>query len=222
MSAKLVEDRTASHGVADDMESALYVVLWTALMFSPSLMSEDERTIFISSTFNSLSLGNFGAQGKRNFLTSQKELIGGQLFPGRQALNALVQDLTNLFKYHYYVPDKVECEAYKTISTSTTPGSQELARLLSPHRVEQTKKDLENHNAIITIFNHHLASTLWQHNDGAVEQSLRRLEVPHNASSGRVIFTKSTHTLEIIEEEKNRKKRKLNVPVASTAAPAGS
>ncbi|KAF9222731.1 hypothetical protein BS17DRAFT_657766, partial [Gyrodon lividus] len=35
MSTKLVEDRTASHGIADNMESALYVVLWTALMFSP-------------------------------------------------------------------------------------------------------------------------------------------------------------------------------------------
>lgn len=217
MSAHLVEDKNAPHGVEDDMESSFYVVLWTALMFSPSTLADDERTIFISGTFNSPAVNRFGGQGKRGFLNSQKELRDrADLFVGRKPLDLLIRELANLFKYRYYLLTQEEIDLYEKMRAD--PASQQYAKATNAHKVKESKAKLQNHEAIIAIFARHLASSLWPKNDASQEQPLGQMEEPGDVGPGVIIFTKSTHTLEPVEE-RNSKRRKTH-QVRSLAAQA--
>ena len=65
MSARLVENTSAKHTFRDDLESSFWVLLWTALMYSESSFTTDERSKFIRQTFES------EGQHKRSVLVSQ-------------------------------------------------------------------------------------------------------------------------------------------------------
>ncbi|KAG0697705.1 hypothetical protein DFH29DRAFT_789447, partial [Suillus ampliporus] len=66
MSAHLVKNIKAIHAVKDDLESSLYVVLWTALMYKESHMDIIERTQFIMQVFNTDPLMGSGGSVKSN------------------------------------------------------------------------------------------------------------------------------------------------------------
>ncbi|KAG2102328.1 hypothetical protein BD769DRAFT_1305845, partial [Suillus cothurnatus] len=52
MSAHLVKNSCAIHGVEDDLESSLYVILWTALMYRESYLTVVDWMQFIMQIFN--------------------------------------------------------------------------------------------------------------------------------------------------------------------------
>ena len=65
MSANLVEDGNAIHMYQDDLESSLWLLLWTTIMYTQSSLSIEQRSNFIQETFE------LGGQQKQSVLLSQ-------------------------------------------------------------------------------------------------------------------------------------------------------
>ncbi|KAF8443808.1 hypothetical protein L210DRAFT_3735437 [Boletus edulis BED1] len=68
MSGALVYFTDAQHTVEDDLESILYVLLWVAVMYSPSTLTPEKRTVFINHTFDPRPIGGCGGVSKITFL----------------------------------------------------------------------------------------------------------------------------------------------------------
>ncbi|KAG1762982.1 hypothetical protein EDD22DRAFT_846735 [Suillus occidentalis] len=75
MSAHLVKNIKAIHAVEDDLESSLYVVLWTALMYKESHMDIVDRTQFIMQVFDADPLVGSGGSAKANWLVARTPVL---------------------------------------------------------------------------------------------------------------------------------------------------
>ncbi|KAG6379806.1 hypothetical protein JVT61DRAFT_10351 [Boletus reticuloceps] len=58
----------AQHTIQDDLESILYVLLWVAIMYLPSTLMPEKRTIFINHTFDLWPIGGCRGDTKIIFL----------------------------------------------------------------------------------------------------------------------------------------------------------
>jgi hypothetical protein len=98
MSAHLVKNIHAIHGVEDDLESSLYVVLWTALMFKESYMSSVDRTQFIMQVFDADPLVGSGGSAKSNWLVARTDFLR-DLFVNCKPLDDVVLELAQFFAH---------------------------------------------------------------------------------------------------------------------------
>ncbi|KAF8121660.1 hypothetical protein EV363DRAFT_1184625, partial [Boletus edulis] len=202
MSARLVEDTTAHHTYKDDLESALWVLLWTALMFIKSTFDTVTLSSFIRRTFES----GPGGEEKRSFLTSQTKLTS-DLFPGHPALYKLIKDLADLFKGIYHVPTAGEKDAYDVLK-SALAGSSQLPSVLehTPYHLHVTSKaKLADHEYILELFQRHLVEDGWPNRDRTEAQPLSGLDAC-GQETGHVLLT-SKHILSRLDEEDRVRKR---------------
>lgn len=105
MSAQLLKKRNHFHDIEDDRESALYVMLWTALRYtkhSQLVESEDDIPVkHLLAAFDEArpdgSGGVTGGSLKSSFLTGNSELR----FDNRPQLDTLVTTLCRAFAFRY-------------------------------------------------------------------------------------------------------------------------
>lgn len=195
MSARLVEDRNAHHTYKDDLESAFWVLLWTAVMFSESSFSVDTRSEFIKDTFEA------GGKGKRALLVFG-DTINYKLFPNRSLLVEILKDLQGLFAYDYYTPTEDDWKLLQSF-VDVSGREKQLVEALSVSRHLKSCQRLENHDYVIACFARHLNSEPWPQDDAAVAQLLKNMNCWGDESSGHVMVLKSKHVLvRVAEEEK--------------------
>ncbi|KAH0827760.1 hypothetical protein J3R83DRAFT_3367 [Lanmaoa asiatica] len=197
MSVCLVEDRAAEQGVADNMESAFWMLLWAAPMYSQSSTSDKRHNNFIKNTFKI----NKGSEGKRSVFSAQT-IFDPPLFPDREALNKLLKELVDLFKYYY---DKV-----KDTDETILAAADHALRFLTTHpafRHAEAHACLKTHDYIIKVFNNHLEMD-WSTDDTAQEQVFQT-----------VVTMKLKHMLEepIDEQESQQHKRPKVVFLKATS-----
>jgi hypothetical protein len=70
MSAALISELMGQHGVRDDLESSIYVLLWVASMYSETSNLE-QVALFVKTVLNQLPLGGVGPLSKRDFLIAR-------------------------------------------------------------------------------------------------------------------------------------------------------
>jgi hypothetical protein len=204
MSAHLVKNILAVHGVEDDLESSLYVVLWTALMYRESYMTIVDRTQFIVQIFDADPLVGSGGSAKSNWLVARTD-FPQDIFVNCKQLDILVLELAQFFSHRYSVLPleaheklvksqlslKEILEEVGPVRTAAQQKIIDVAKSLlleSPaYQKEMGMRVLHSHKAVIDIYNKHLGSSNWPDNDAAVWQKTHPLEKP----SGRRLYTKS-------------------------------
>ncbi|KAI6016102.1 hypothetical protein BKA83DRAFT_4129132 [Pisolithus microcarpus] len=205
MSACLVEDVSAFHTFWDDLESAFWVLLWTALMFSKSSLSVDTCSKFIWGTFKLAP----GGEGKQSVLVSQNKLKPN-LFANCPSLCQLLTDLADLFSFHYYTPKEHEWE-FLVLPENPMTREITLMQALPIFFHNQSLRRLENHDYAIEHFAFYMKSETWPEDDAAVAQELIGINSWGEEGLDKVVVLKSKHILECIleeeEEERNYKKR---------------
>ncbi|KAG1797469.1 uncharacterized protein HD556DRAFT_1441030 [Suillus plorans] len=204
MSAHLVKNSFAVHAVKDDLESSLYVVLWTALKYRESYMSVIDRTQFILQIFDADPLVGTGGSAKSDWL------VAGTYFPrdifvGCKLLNNLVVKLAQFFSHRYssVSPEAQESlvrlqlslqevlDEARSVCTAAQQKMIDVAQCCllesSAYQKEIGMQILHSHEVIINIYDKHLGSSGWPDKDAAVLQKMH----PTNKQSGRRLYTKS-------------------------------
>ena len=226
MSAHLVKNIHAIHGVEDDLESSLYVVLWTALMFKESYMSSVDRTQFIMQVFDADPLVGSGGSAKSNWLVARTDFLR-DLFVDCKPLDDVVLELTQFFAHRYSV---VPPEAQETlvqlqlslaeIMDGVGPAPTAVQRKIMnaaqnillesvAYQKEMGMKKLQSHEAVIDIYNKHLESPGWPDQDAAVLRKLHPIDKPNR----RRMYTKSLCASQVVTGQLTpaSKKRRLDL-----------
>ncbi|KAG1719269.1 uncharacterized protein EDB91DRAFT_1089441 [Suillus paluster] len=110
MSAHLVENKHTSHGIEDDLESSLYIVLWVALLCSKTHLTIPARSLLMKQVFKVDELEGVGSTTKLTFLNSRTQ-FGVNVFVDRKLLNRLILALAELFMLWYTVVTQEEQNA---------------------------------------------------------------------------------------------------------------
>ena len=109
MSARLISNLEGEHDLQDDLESSIYVLLWTALMFS-ECSGSDYVESFMAHVIDPQPYGRNGGFGKVDFLQTRSYLRQIK-FLQRPLLDTLITELAVLFSARYEEePDKQEKE----------------------------------------------------------------------------------------------------------------
>ena len=171
MSVNLIKNHSANHTFRDDLESSFWVLLWTALMFSDTPLTSQERSNAIWETFEST------PGSKLNVITEQTLLLNNpELFPNRPALSHLLKDLAALFGASYYRPKKANeldlLPFLEELSGEDLVKLQELKEALPIYQLTQAKQKLCDHKYTISLFDHYLQETDWPMADAAKPQRL--------------------------------------------------
>jgi hypothetical protein len=165
MSANLVENKHAKHGVEDDLKSSFYVIFWVALMYTQSYLTTPARALLTKEVFEAEEIDGTGSSTKSAFLISRRQLAG-DVFVGRKALDRLIFALAELFARRYVVITDQDQEVYdKTYpclaSTEGTPTHAVILMNLNANPVFKKKavmQILRSHAKIIAIYNEYLAT----------------------------------------------------------------
>ncbi|KAG2107656.1 uncharacterized protein F5147DRAFT_774104 [Suillus discolor] len=204
MSAHLVKNSFAIHAVEDDLESGLYVVLWTALKYRESYMSIIDRTQFILQIFDADPLVGTGGSAKSDWLVA-RTYFPRDIFIGCKPLDNLVVELAQFFSHQYSL---VSPEAQESLVRLWLSLQEVLDEAGSVHMAAQQKmidvaqccllessayqkeigmQILHSHKAVINIYDKYLGSSGWPDKDAAVLQKVH----PTNKQSGCRLYTKS-------------------------------
>lgn len=117
MSAKLISEPSALHGVLDDLESSLYVLLWVVLMYS-EVSDRDQVPTFLAGVLDPRPVNDKGGFGKEDFLNGQS-FLKNVSFPGRPSLLDLIKELATLFHYRYKdQPGESERKEWQNLTTA--------------------------------------------------------------------------------------------------------
>lgn len=101
MSARLVSNLEGLHELQDDLESSIYILLWTALMFSEcSEPGVDYIGPFMAHVIDLQPHGENGGLGKKDFLLTRSYLHHLK-FRHRPELDKLINELAQLFSVRY-------------------------------------------------------------------------------------------------------------------------
>ncbi|KAG1726334.1 hypothetical protein EDD22DRAFT_961450 [Suillus occidentalis] len=200
MSAYLVAHSDAIHRVEDDLESSLYVLLWTALKHSITHMNIEDRTKLLTQVFD-------GGSSKEGWLMTRTHLPP-DVFLGRKSLDNLVIELCTFFSHRYTkIPDeeKVSLASLRSVLQKHKDGPlymavQDYVEKSLAYKNEMAIKLLSSHDSVISIYDKYLQEPGWPE-DPAVEQ-----EVLQNKPGVRMI-TKSivTSRAEITPTGKRRR-----------------
>jgi len=206
MSANLVEDPQATHTFQDDLESSFWLLLWMALMYTPSSESIGPLSLFVQQTFES------EGQQKRSVLLSQTIINRNAylpnnpeppLFPNRRSLYLLLGDLADLFCTRYWIPELADWQALETVET-TENVVHGLKEKLSAYRYQQCQQRLQDHRYTIKCFSCHLEGSDWPEDDKAVPQELTQKDSWEMDGPKKVTLLQSKHVLELLDAEEQR------------------
>jgi hypothetical protein len=170
MSGYLVSHLHAIHRVKDDLESSLYVLLWTGLKYSDTYMNTIDRTLLLMQVFD-------GGSSKESWLATRINLPE-DVFVGRKSLDDLIIDLCKFFSHHYTnITDKerralANLRATLAIHTVDGPVSTAIQEFIFEslaYKQEMGMKIIGSHDALIDLYNKHLQVPGWPE-DPAVEQ----------------------------------------------------
>ncbi|KAG1878998.1 hypothetical protein F4604DRAFT_1923685 [Suillus subluteus] len=205
MSAYLTAQIHAVHTVADDLESSLYVLLWTALKFTVTTLDIVDRTLLMTQVFD-------GGSSKEGWLFSRTNLPRNA-FVGRKSLDDLVDELCVFFSHRN---SKVTAKAIATLEALQLELEAESAvkgRLYMAvqafrdetvaYKKEMGMKLVHSHDAVIKLYDKYLQAPGWPE-DPAVEQAV----LPIKPAAGRMI-TKSILSARV-DVTPTGKKRKLD------------
>jgi hypothetical protein len=173
MSARLINppDHGVEHNFRDDLESSLYVLLWTTLMYSEvSHWHKNWVSSFLASVLDPQSYDGDGSCGKQDFLKGQT-FLSQVNFPNRPALHELVYNLADLFQFRYELaPTESQKEGHNELQALVGESS----RLYQAHYCTEYYRSmdkLKNHAATIELFETALSDrSKWPANDCSVKQ----------------------------------------------------
>ena len=137
MSAALVRNPNAPQTFVDDLESFLYVILWLALVYSPSSMSTPDLTSFINVVLDPKQYKGRGGNSKANFLIGRKDLEDLS-FLERPLLPPLLDELAVLFAVRY--ERKPSAQEEDTLAELEQIGSQMVSQLPAWKYRERSQK----------------------------------------------------------------------------------
>lgn len=183
MSASLVANRDAPHLLEDDLESAFWVLLWMALMYS---VCSDPNKIgpFMDYTIDPKIAGpdHDGPFIKADFLKG-RSLLQKVHFTDRPALDTLLMEFAKILSARYEeFTEEEKCEHVRhlqalqavqsldLVEPSLLQTMRSLSGCLHRERLERSK----SHAAIIGLFDDCLADrSAWPINDVAQKQRIR-------------------------------------------------
>lgn len=167
MSAYLIEHSNATHMVEDDLESGLFVILWTALTIC-------KETSVCRSKFNTdvFIIPSPGLFSRADWLIIKPKTMH-VMFVDCKPLESLVCTLAEFFSHRYSqisddertAFDKLQLAFATMIEQSPTHEHLKLleaVRRISPvYKKEMGMKVLHSHDAVIRILNEHLDLSDW-------------------------------------------------------------
>ena len=187
MSSKLITESNWQHDFRDDLESSIYVLLWTTLMYSEC--SDPMRVgPFMEGVLDPRPYGLGGGYGKADFLKGMT-FLDNVTFPDRPALHWLVKKLGNLFAIRYIsepeskirdfakklqARDRSEDEWGADLKKQVALGTKdEITRgdIRNLLEYDERKDLLKDHDWTIGVFDTALADR-WPDNDAAVKQTI--------------------------------------------------
>ncbi|KAN0120535.1 hypothetical protein V8E52_004362 [Russula decolorans] len=162
MSAKLIYDPGALHNFRDDLESLLYVVLWTTLIYS-EVSNKSQVMPFVTSVLDPQSYENSGGTTKEDFLKAQSFLLHVN-FPNCLALHQLIRNLADLFREE---SNQLRLASHESQNTYV----QNAYETHYCTRYDQSMLKLQDHAATIELFETALRyRSEWPDNDPSVKQ----------------------------------------------------
>ena len=174
MSARLIYDSGVLHDFRDDLESSLYVVLWTTLIYS-EVSNKSQVMPFVNSVLNPQSYENSGGTTKEDFLKAQSFLVHVH-FPNRPALHQLIRNLADLFRF-CYEPEPTEAQREESNQLQLASHKFQNAYVQNAYeahyctRYDQSMLKLKDHAAAIQLFETALRyRSEWPNNDASVKQ----------------------------------------------------
>ena len=137
MSARLIGNMEGPHVLVDDLESSIYILLWTALMYS-ECSDITQVPSFMEHVIDPQPHHNTGGYGKTDFLQA-RTFLKTVKFPNRPALDKLLDDLAIMFSVRYETaPTDIERHhAAKLLEQSKQePIFAEIYRSCIPYRYD--------------------------------------------------------------------------------------
>jgi hypothetical protein len=174
MSARLTGNMEGPHVLMDDLESSIYVLLWTALMY---LECSDSTQVpsFMEYVIDPQPYHNTGGYGKTDFLQA-RTFLKTVKFPNRPALDKLIDDLAKMFSVRYETAPTDTERHYATKMLEQSESDLvfiEIYRLSVPYWYDMRMTSLENPTDIIELFNDALCDSLkWPSDDRAAKQHI--------------------------------------------------
>lgn len=174
MSARLIGNLEGRHVLVDDLESSIYVLLWTALMFS-ECSDRSHVPSFMEHVIDPQPHGNTGGFGKVDFLQA-RTFLKAVKFSHRPALDTLIDQLAVMFSVRYETqPDERDrAHAKKLLDQSVQDKSfTEIYIACRAYQYDARMRSLDNSAATISYFDAALSDRLqWPSNDCAVKQPI--------------------------------------------------
>lgn len=181
MSANLMGNPGAVHDFIDDLESSLYVLLWTIVMYS-KVSDPDMVPSFLSGVLDPLPCNSRGGVTKKDFLKGQSFLQEVK-YPGREKLSDLIIGLAGLFQVRYgKTPTKDEREEYHELLSvlQDNPALQDAyAKNSFCQQYDDGLAKLKNYDATIALFDTALSDrSEWPDNDPPNKQPYGSMAQP--------------------------------------------
>ncbi|KAG2336466.1 hypothetical protein BDR05DRAFT_953344 [Suillus weaverae] len=133
MSAYLIQNQNAPPVIEDDLESSLYVVLWAALKYSRTHMTNAQRTLLFKEIFETEEVEKTRSSTKKHFLIGRTDLAHSPVFIDCKPLDDLIVALAELFLHWYSVVSPTSWKAYELYQwkdvESLSPDTQLLVKL---------------------------------------------------------------------------------------------
>ncbi|KAF9520319.1 hypothetical protein BS47DRAFT_1335924 [Hydnum rufescens UP504] len=177
ISISLLLNTSRRHELADDRESALWVLLWVLLRYSRHNLSASELSdlLLIFDESRWLDETVRGGKGKRDFLVSDIPSNTVQ-FVDRPVLNPLIRHLSETFAVRYQLePSAEDIEAYNEvlplIETHRSPGNR-LLETLVVHRRKKAMSALSKSRWLVDALREATSKDGWPSEDRAVAQTI--------------------------------------------------
>jgi hypothetical protein len=160
MSVELLQDNTKVNELADDRESCIYVLTWTALRFTKHTIKKGSLKSLLSPFDEKYEDGDVVAGGrlKRDSLI-QKEIEKSVEFDGRPQLDKLLFEITKMFAVRY--------EPLPSASDMETSVFESLMK-----HGNTRMETLNERDWLVKTLRRHLDAGSWPTSDVAEQQSI--------------------------------------------------
>ena len=138
MSAALVAQTTQQHGLRDDLESSIYVLLWVALTYSAT-SSPEHAVLFMKTVLEPPPVGQLGFFSKAHFLIA-RTFLKSVNFLGWPVLDKLIYELSTLFGTWYITPPSAEDETHAEMIRILASNDPTYLDVYSRGQANTTKK----------------------------------------------------------------------------------
>jgi hypothetical protein len=185
MSAALISQLMGQHGLRDDLESTIYVLLWVALMYSET-SDPDQAVLFVKTVLDQPPLGVVGPLNKRDFLIA-RTFLALVKFHHRPALDQLIDELACVFGTCYVQSPSAEQRRNAKLIQELISNRPQLSHLYYKTAVyifDDRMSQLDRHDAIIKIFDNALSDSSWPKNDPPSRQEPNVIESQAILKSG--------------------------------------